>query len=152
ELARARFIYRNATELGRGFRFSFTATGENTDVPRPSTVYEPPSKSAALFINTALVSYRPVGNLEFAIGRDQLPAGVNVPDLASFTKSRNQLGFYDAPTQLKATWWGRRYQFSSYAFRPGGNERSGSRESGGGALAEVDLFGKHRTIVGLNAL
>ncbi len=149
---RSRFMYRNATELGGGWRISFTGTGENLSVLRPSLTYEPPSNSATFFVNTALVSYRPMKNLEFAVGRDQLPTGINVPDLSFFVKSRNRLGYYDSPTQVKAFWWGKRYQISPYAFGPGGNERSGQHESGGGALAEFDVLGKQRTILGVNLL
>jgi hypothetical protein len=152
DLLRSRFMYRNATELGGGLRFSFVGTGENVNVLRPTLAYEPPSNSASFFVNTALISYRPVKNLEFAIGRDQLPTGINVPDLSYLIKSRNRLGYYDSPTQVKACWWGKRYQISPYAFGPGGNERSGRHESGGGALAEVDVFGKQRTILGVNLL
>ena len=49
-------------------------------------------------------------------------------------------GYRTATTQMKAFWWGKRYQISPYAFGPGGNERSGDHESGGGALAEVDVL------------
>jgi hypothetical protein len=105
QLFRSRFIYRNATELGKGFRFTFTGTGENTGAPRPSLAYDPPSKTAAFFVNTALLSYRVRPGLEFALGRDQLPAGVNVPDLSFFIRARNRLGYYDAPTQAKVYWW-----------------------------------------------
>jgi hypothetical protein len=103
-------------------------------------------------VNTALISYRPRQNLEFAVGRDQLPSGINLPDLSFFIKARNDLGYYDAPTQAKIFWWGKRYQINPYVFGPGGNERSGHHESGGGALAEFDLFGKQRTIAGVNFL
>ena len=152
DLLRGRFMYRNATELGAGWRFSFVGTGENTDVLRPSLAYDPPSKSASFFVNTALVSYRASPNLEFSVGRDQLPTGINIPDLSYFVKSRNRLGYYDSPTQIKVFWWGKRYQVSPYAFGPGGNERSGQHESGGGALAELDVLGNQRTILGVNVL
>jgi hypothetical protein len=152
DLLRTRVMYRNATELGGGLRFTLTVTGENVNVPRPALAYDLPSGSAAVFVNTALLSYRPLQNLEFSLGRDQMPTGINVPDLSFFVKSRNRLGYYDAPTQVKACWWGKRYQITPYAFGPGGNERSGQHESGGGALAEVDVFGKQRTILGVNVL
>jgi len=105
-----------------------------------------------LFLNTALLSYRPTSNLEIAFGRDQLPTGINIPDLAVFVRSRNRVGYYDSPTQIKAFWWGKRYFVSPYAFGPGGSEQHGDDEFGGGSLAEFDLLGKQRTIVGLNFL
>ena len=152
QLFRSRFIYRNATELGKGWRVTYTMTAENTSVPRPSLVYDPPSTPGQLFVNTALLSYRVNSGLEFAVGRDQLPTGVNIPDLSYFVRSRNNLGYYDAPTQAKVFWWGKRYLITPYVYGPGGNEKSGYHESGGGMLAEVDVFGKQRTVVGMNML
>ena len=49
-------------------------------------------------------------------------------------------------------WWGKRYHVSPYFFAPGGNERSGFHETGGGGLAEFDVLGHGRTVVGVNAL
>ena len=46
DLLRNRFMYRNATELGRGWRFSFVGTGENVNVLRPTLAYAPPSEGA----------------------------------------------------------------------------------------------------------
>lgn len=149
---RPRFMYRNVTELGRGFRFSGTVTGETESAARPSLPYDPIMRPPVVFVNTALVHYRATKTLEFAAGRDQLPSGVNVPDLAAFFKSRNRMGYYDSPTQVKAFWWGKRYHISPFAFAPGGRERTGEGESGGGSLAEFDVLGKQRTIVGVSFL
>jgi hypothetical protein len=152
QLFRNRLMYRNATELGHGLRITATITGENVSVPRPSLSYDPAVKASQLFVNTALVSYRATSSLEFSVGRDMLPAGVNIADLGTFIRARNRLGYYDSPTQAKAFWWGRRYLVSPYAFGPGGNERSGWHESGGGALGEFDVLGNHRTVAGVNVL
>ncbi len=152
QLFRNRFIYRNATELGHGFRITATVTGETASAPRPTLSYDLPSNPAQVFVNTALLSYRTSNNLEFDAGRDQLPTGVNVPDLSVFVRARNRLGYYDAPKQAKVFWWGKRYLVNPYAFGPGGNERSGLHESGGGVLAEMDVLGNHRTIAGVNLL
>lgn len=152
QVFRSRFIYRNATELGGGFRFTGTITGENTSAPRPSLAYELPAKPSQLFVNTALLSFRAKPTLEFAAGRDQLPVGVNIADLSTFVRARNNYGYYDAPTQAKVFWWGKRYLVSPYAYAPGGNEQTGAHESGGGLLAEFDVLGKQRSVVGLNLL
>jgi hypothetical protein len=152
QVFRSRFMYRNATELGKGFRVTFTMTGENTAAPRPSLAYDPPSTPAQAFVNTALLSYRFSPGLELAAGRDQLPAGINIPDLSYFIRARNRLGYYDAPTQVKLFWWTKRYLVTPYAYAPGGNEKTGQHESGEGLLAEMDLFGKGRTVLGFNAL
>ena len=149
---RPRFIYRNATELGGGFRVSATLTGETASAPRPALKYDPATPASQVFVNTALIQYRAAKSLEFAAGRDQLPSGINIPDLAVFVKSRNRLGYYDAPTQVKMSYWGKRYQITPFAYGPGGNERSGEHESGGGGLAEYDVLGKGRTILGATFL
>jgi hypothetical protein len=149
---RSRFIYRNATELGKGVRFTGTITGENTSAPRPSLAYALPATPAQLFVNTALLSYRVKPALEVAVGRDQLPVGVNISDLSTFIRARNNVGYYDVPTQAKVFFWGKRYLVTPYAYAPGGNERSGLHESGGGVLAEFDVFGKQRSVAGVNLL
>lgn len=145
---RPRLIYRNVTSISKAFRISATVTGEGTDAPRPELGYDPAARSSAVFVNTALVHYRPRQTLEFAAGRDQLPSGINVPDLVPYIKSRNRLGYYDAPTQLKMFWGGKRYHVTPYVYAPGGNEAPGDRESGAGSLAEFDLLGHQRSIVG----
>jgi len=152
QLFRNRFIYRNATELGNGLRLTGTVTGETANVLRPALSYDAPTNSSTLFVNTALLSYRTAHNLEFSVGRDQLPTGVNIADLGVFVRARNRLGYYDAPTQAKVFWWGKRYLISPYVYGPGGNERSGFHESGGGMLAEFEVTGNHRTVAGVNFL
>ena len=77
-------IYRNATAFGSGVRFSAMLTPEYRSVPRSALSYDPPVRSESLFVNTALLSYRPKSNLEVAFRRDQLPTGVNLPDLTIF--------------------------------------------------------------------
>jgi hypothetical protein len=152
QVSRDRLMYRNVTDLGKGFRFTGTVTAENTAAPRPNLAYDPPARSAQVFLNTALVSYRVKPSLEFAVGRDQLPVGVNIADLSTFVRARDRVGYYDAPVQAKVFWWGKRYLVNPYAFGPGGNEHTGQHESGGGVIAEYDVFGKQKTVVGANFL
>jgi len=149
---RPRILYRNVTSLGAGFRLSGVATVEGASAPRPPKSYDPAARGSTLFVNSALVSYRPAKTLEFDAGRDQLPTGVNVPSLGAYIRSRNRLGYYDAPTQLKMAWWGKRHQVMPYVYAPGGNEAPGEHESGGGALAEFDLLGNQRTVIGASVL
>ena len=149
---RPRLMYRNVTELSQGFRVSGIVTVEGASAARPSRAYEPATRPASVFVNTALLHYRPRPTLEFAAGRDQLPSGVNVPDLATYIKSRNRLGYYDSPTQLKMAWWSGRHQVTPFVFGPGGSEVAGERESGGGTLAEFDVLGNQKTVVGTTIL
>jgi hypothetical protein len=145
---RPRVAYRNVAEFSKAFRVSGIVTIEGASAPRPSPAYDPATRPAGLFVNTALLHYRPRATLEFAVGRDQLPSGVNVPDLATYIRSRNRLGYYDSPTQLKMFWSGARHQVVPFVYGPGGNEAAGERESGAGALAEFDVGGNQRTVVG----
>ncbi|HEX7958577.1 MAG TPA: hypothetical protein VF493_01585 [Terriglobales bacterium] len=149
---RARFMYRNATELGKGFRLSAVVNGENESSKRAALSFEPAIKPQEVYVTSALLSYRPKNTLEFEVGRDPLPTGINLPDQSYLFHSHNRIGYYDAPLQAKLFWWGKRYQITPYAFAPGGPEPSGERESGAGSLAEFDVLGKGKTVVGVNAL
>lgn len=149
---RPRVLYRNVTELSKAFRVSGVVTFEGASALRPAKTYDPAASASTAFVNTALVHYRPRETLEFAVGRDQLPSGVNIPDLAPYIKSRNRLGYYDSPTQVKMYWWGKRHQVTPFVFGPGGNEASGEHETGGGTLAEFDVVGNQRAVVGTTLL
>jgi hypothetical protein len=149
---RARLQYRNVTQLPAGFAVQVGVTGETDPAPRPVRAYDPAFESSSPVLNVALVQYRVTPGLTISAGRDQLPTGVDVPDTSLFFRSRNRLGFYDAPTQLKLHWEGKRYRIIPFAFGPGGNEPRGERESGGGAVAEFDVFGNGRSMVGIDAL
>ena len=145
---RARIMFRAVAALSSNFRFAGTVTGENEGAARPSLLYEPAAAAAHVFVNTALLHYRASESLEIAIGRDQLPTGINIPDLGVFIKSRNRLGYYDAPAQLKAVWSGDRFQVMPFVYSGAGNEFRRERERGAGSLAELDIFGNHRTVLG----
>lgn len=147
---RNRFMYRNATELGKGFRLTATIVGETLAAARPNNAYDPATKATEVYVPTALISYRAKDTLEFSFGRDEVPTGINLPDLGIYVRARNQYGYYDAPTQFKAFIWGKRYLINPYVFGPGGNEKAGFHESGGGMLAEVDVLGHGKTVVGVN--
>ena len=60
-------------------------------------------------------------------GKSLLPSGVNISDLTVLVRSRNRMGYYDAPLQAKLFWWGKRYQFVPYVFAPGGPEEADER-------------------------
>jgi hypothetical protein len=90
--------------------------------------------------------YRVNDNVELAVGRDQLPTGINVQDAALFVKARNRLGYYDAPTQFKAVVAGSNFQVVPFVYGPGGNDSTSER--GAGSLAEIDVF-RQRTVLGL---
>ena len=149
---RPRLMYRNFTDFGNGFRVSGVVSAESEPGLRPALWYDPPATAPSLFVNTALVHYRPSEKVEFAAGKDQLPAGIYIPDSTAFIKARNRFGSYDTPMQVKAFVGGSRYQVMPFAYLPGGYEPTGDRESGVGTIAEFDVLGKGRTIVGASLL
>ena len=149
-LFRPRLMYRNVTELGKGFRVSAVVSAETEHVQRPALGYDPPSRASSLFVGTALVHYQLGSAAEIAVGRDQLPSGINIPDQGVAVRARNRMGYYDAPTQVKMFVTGKRYQVAPFVFAPGGNDASGEGETGAGALAELDVLGKGRTVVGFS--
>jgi hypothetical protein len=149
---RARVMYRAVTALSKSIRFAGTATGENESATRPSLFYESPAAASHIFANTALLHYRASETVEIAIGRDQLPTGINIADLGAFIKARNRLGYYEVPTQLKAVWGGKRFQVTPFMYAGGGNGSRGERERGAGSLAEFDLVGHQRSVLGVTAL
>ena len=102
---RPRVMYRNVTALSNALRVSGIFTVEGERAPRPARSYDPAARGATGFLNTALVHYQPNDAFEIAAGRDQLPSGINVPDLVPYIKSRNRLGYYDSPTQVKVYLW-----------------------------------------------
>lgn len=149
---RGRFFYRNVTSLGRGLRVSAVVNGESDPILRKNRAYEPAIQLNHVVLSSALLQYRPKEGVEFAVGRDALPQGLIIPDQSAFIKSRNRLGYFDSPTQAKAFIWGRRWMLSPFAFAPSGLEPRPARERGAGLLAEFDLLGKGKSVVGVNAL
>lgn len=149
---RPRLMYRNVTALNNTFRVSATVTAESESAPRPTLSYDPVARPSSLFVNTALLHYRASPTIELAAGRDQLPSGVNMPDLSLLVKSRNRLGYYDAPTQVKMFWNAKRFHVTPFGYQESSNEPGPERETGAGTLAEVDLFGRQKTVVGMNLL
>ena len=48
-------------------------------------------------------------------------------DLGLWIKSRNRLGYYDAPTQFKMFWTASRVHLAPFVYGPGGNQEAGER-------------------------
>ena len=144
--------YRNYSQLAHGFSAHVIVAGETDPVRRPDLRYDPPAAAGSAFVNVALLHYRVSKSIEIAGGRDQLPAGITLPDPRLFIRSRERAGYYDTPTQLKVYWAGQRHRITPFIFGPGGNEPEGDAESGGGAVAEFDVLGDHRAVVGASTL
>lgn len=151
-LNRGRFFYRNVTTLGKGFRISTVVDGETEPILRKAKSYETAVRPGLVMVTTAMLQYRPKEGFEVGVGRDMLPQGLIIPDQSAFIKARNRLGYFDTPTQAKAFFWAKRWLVAPYAFAPSGREPRNGRESGGGLMAEVDVLGKGKTVVGVNGL
>jgi hypothetical protein len=144
-----RVLYRNSTHLGRRLRVSGVVGAEYPGSTKASADGAP---TARPFVSQALAHLRPAETIEISLGRDQLPSGLNLPDLTVFIKANNQMNFHDYPTQLKAAWWSSRAFVMPYLFAPTLQENGGAGEWGGGALGEGDVSGEQTKIIGLNAL
>jgi hypothetical protein len=108
------------------------------------------STAGNLVVYKALYEYRPKENFEIAMGRDEMPSGIGLPDPLAFIRSGNDAGDTAYPTQVKAFWYTHRLQLTPYAFGPGGDEPAALRQHGGGMVAGVDVW-KHRAIVGVTS-
>src|SRR6185312_1283874 len=60
----------------------------------------------------ALYQYRPKDNFELAIGRDEMPSGIGLPDPLAFIRNGNDAGDTAYPTQVKAFWTTHRLQLT----------------------------------------
>jgi len=103
-----------------------------------------------IVVYKALYQYRPKDNFELAIGRDEMPSGIGLPDPLAFIRNGNDAGDTAYPTQVKAFWTTHRLQLTPYVFGPGGDEPASLRQYGGGMVAGVDVW-KHRAIVGVSS-
>ena len=107
------------------------------------------SGAAKGVVSKALWEYRPKDGLEFAVGRDEMPSGIGLPDPQAFIRKGNDPGDTAYPTQVKMFWWNRHVQLTPYAFAPGGDESPSVRQYGAGMLGGVDVWKQH-AIVGMS--
>jgi hypothetical protein len=108
------------------------------------------STAGNLVVYKALYEYRPAESFELAVGRDEMPSGIGLPDPLAFIRNGSDPGDTAYPTQLKAHWYTHRLQLTPYVFGPGGDEPEALRQHGGGMVAGVDVW-KHRAILGVTS-
>jgi len=149
---RYRLSYRNVTRLAKSVRVSAVIDGETESANRKPTDYDPVNPSRSFAVRSALVEFLPKEGIDLVAGLDALPTGLNIPDQTTFIKARNRLSYYDTHPMTKAFFWGKRWQVIPYVFSPNINASAGARENGGGMLAEYDLLGQGRTVVGISEL
>ena len=105
--------------------------------------------AARAVLAKALWEYRPKQGVELAIGRDEMPSGIGLPDPLAFIRSGSDPDDTRYPTQIKAFLWNERFQVTPYIFGPGGDEPNRIRQYGGGVIGGVDIW-KRRAVVGLS--
>ena len=142
-----RLQLRSSVRINEKNRMSYAAGLESPTL----TSSLPAGTSAAVkgVVSKALWEYRPKDGLEFALGRDEMPSGIGLPDPQAFIRKGNDPGDTAYPTQVKMFWWNRRMQLTPYAFAPGGDERPEVRQYGAGMLGGVDVW-KQRAVLGLS--
>jgi len=106
---------------------------------------------ATVIVPKAIWEYRPKDGFELSAGREELPTGIGLPDPQAYVRRNTNPGTTAYPTQVKAFFWNKRFQFTPYAFAPGGEEDVRLRQWGAGALGGVDVW-KGRAILGLSGV
>jgi hypothetical protein len=144
-----RAMMRSSIRVNERHRVSYTLGVES---PRLLTSYRGnvSSTDAIAAIPKAIWEYTPKQGVTIAAGRDELPSGIGLPDPLTFIRRGNDAGQTAYPTQIKASIFTRRLQFTPYVYGPGGDEAAGSREYGAGVVAGVDVWRQH-AIVGMTA-
>lgn len=139
-----RALLRSSLKLSEGMRMSYTAGLESATLSRTAPV----SRAVRGVVSKALFEYRPRHGIEIAVGRDELPNGLGLPDPQAFMRNETNPGSTAYPTQVKAFWWNDRLQVTPYVFGPGGGEGRQYRQFGTGAVAGVNVW-KKRAVVGV---
>jgi hypothetical protein len=143
-------LFRLSTAVTTHTRVSYTF--ELTGAPFTGTVQGAVAPTATrVILPKALWEYRPKDGLDLAVGRDEMPSGIGLPDPQAFIRQGTDPGAAAYPTQVKLFWWSRRFQLTPFAFGPGGDEGLQRRQWGAGMLGGVDVW-HERAILGLSAL
>ena len=137
---------RSALHLGSGHRIVYAASVASPTLQRSRTM-----GAASIRMSRLYWLYQPSDGLVFTVGRDDTPTGLGLPGAASYARRVNSPSVSSTPTQAKVFWWNKRWQVTSYAFGPDGNETAPRFEAyGGGALIGADIW-KNRAVIGMTA-
>jgi hypothetical protein len=142
-------LFRSSALITEHNRFSYT--WEVTGSPFTRALPGAPAPATRIVFPKALWEFRPKEGLDLAVGRDELPSGIGLPDPQAFIRQSTDPGAIAYPTQAKLFWWNRRFQWTPYAFAPGGDVDSRHRQWGAGMLGGVDVW-HERAILGLSVL
>jgi hypothetical protein len=108
------------------------------------------STAAAVVVPKVLWEYQAKESLQLAVGRDEMPSGIGLPDPLTFMRRGSDPGNTGYPTQVKAFWRNERVEITPYLFGPGGDEAANMQQYGAGVVAGVDVW-KQRAVLGITA-
>jgi hypothetical protein len=136
--------FRTAFGLASGHRLVFATGVRSSSLARTRT-------NATVNVSTSRFYwlFEPKEGLSIVVGRDDLPTGLGLPGANSFYRRVNNPNVSATPTQAKVFWWNKRWQVTTYAFGPAGNETEARFEAyGAGALVAANVW-KDRAVIGL---
>ncbi len=137
-------LLRSAIALTAHNRISYTFKVTGAPIARTAS-------ATRILVPKALWEYTPKEGFGLAVGRDEMPSGIGLPDPQTFIRQNTDPGAAPYPTQAKVFIASPRFQLTPYGFAPGGDEDSQDREWGAGVLGGVDVW-HGRAIVGFSAL
>ena len=151
--------YRNLVKATSKLRLGFTAGADDTETKAKGVGkfgYTQNGRKSKTYLRRAMIEYRlpqeeSQNGFEISLGRDYLPTGYNHSDHTAFTRARNRMSAIDYPTQLKAIGWGQTHLYSLFLIAPSGEELSGHRETGLGALYEKSL-NENKLVLGVTGI
>jgi hypothetical protein len=143
-----RALVRSSVKVSERHRMSYSFGLESPSLT--STTRTTPVGNAANFVvSKAVWEYRPADGLDLAIGRDEMPSGIGLPDPLAFIRKSHDPNNTAYPVQAKAFLHTRRLQLTPYVFGPGGDEATELRQYGAGMVGGVDVW-KQRAVIGLS--
>jgi hypothetical protein len=144
-----RLQLRSALNLNERHRLNYAVGLES---PTLSSTSRPAGSSTAanVVVAKALWEYQATEGLQLAVGRDEMPSGIGLPDPLTFMRKGSDPGNTGYPTQVKAFWHNERVEITPYMFGPGGDEAADMQQYGAGVVAAVDVW-KQRAVLGMSA-
>ena len=143
-----RLYLRSALNLNQRHRLNYAAGLESP--PLSSTNRAPGTSTAAnVVVAKALWEYQSTESLQLAVGRDEMPSGIGLPDPLTFMRRGSDPGNTSYPTQAKAFWHNSRLELTPYVFGPGGDEAANAQQFGAGVVAGVSV--RNNLVVGMSA-
>ena len=144
-----RLMLRGALNLHERHRLNYSVGLESPTLSSSNRAIGT-STAANVVVPKALWEYQATEGLQLAVGRDEMPSGIGLPDPLTFMRRGSDPGNTAYPTQVKAFWHNERLEITPYVFGPGGDEEIEAQQYGAGVVAGVDVW-KQRAVLGVSA-